>query len=117
MMRTTFVALCLLSPLLPACTVGEVDTVPVAPSGLTATPVSGAVHLTWKDNSVDEIHFMVMRMMHGHDTEMTAIGTANADVTEYHDATVESGMTYMYIVGAMSDGGESDSNEVQLAVP
>ena len=108
---------------LPACMVGSIEDVasgPPAPSELKATAESGGVHLTWKDNSTDETHFMVMRMMHDHDdhgaeAEMKPIATVDANMTTYHDATVEPGMTYMYMVGAMgASGGESDSNEVEL---
>jgi len=36
---------------------------------------------------------------------------------QYHDAPLTSGMTYVYMVMAMNDAGESDSNEVTFAAP
>lgn len=122
MKPTTLLAVLLLSVPVAGCMVGEVPGLPPAPpTELKATSVSGGVHLTWKDNSTDEMHFMVMRMMEGHagaEAEMKEIGSVDANVTAYHDATVESGMTYMYTVAAMADGGgEADSNEVELVAP
>lgn len=110
--------LLVLSLLSTACDVGEVPTLPPAPTQLTATPAAGGLHLTWKDNSEDEMHFMVMRMMHDHgDSKMEAIASVEENVTEYHDTSVESGMTYMYEVAAMNDTGESDSNQIEIAAP
>jgi hypothetical protein len=105
-----------------ACDVGQVEPAPTPPTELSATAVGGAVHLTWKDNSIDEMHFMVMRMVHDPDAhggaaEMTALATLAENATEYHDAAIESGMTYMYQVAAMNDVGESDSNEIELVAP
>ena len=115
-MRTTLAVL--VSFCLAACDVGEVAPLPPAPTQLTATPASGGLHLTWKDNSEDEMHFMVMRMMHDHGgAAMEPIATLDENTTEYHDANVESGMTYMYEVAAMNDVGESDSNEIEIAAP
>jgi hypothetical protein len=108
---------------LPGCMVGQIEdvgSVPPAPTELKAMPAAGGVHLTWKDNSTDEMHFMVMRAMHDHDAhggehEMKPIATVEANMTAYHDTMVESGMTYLYMVAAMgAAGGESDSNEVEL---
>ena len=115
---TRILAILLLAIPATACTVGEVGTPPPAPTELAAKPVSGGLHLTWKDNSEDEMHFMVMRMMHGHgDSTMQAVATLGENTTEYHDANIESGMTYMYEVAAMNDSGESDSNQVEIAAP
>ena len=122
MTRITLAALLMSLPV-TGCMVGEIEglgTVPPAPTELKATPVSGGIHLTWKDNSTNEMHFMVMRMMHDHGAEptMKPIATVDPDMTSYHDTAVESGMTYMYMVGAMGEaGGESDSNEVELVAP
>jgi fibronectin type 3 domain-containing protein len=125
-MKRTIVAALLVFLPLAGCMVGEIEgigTAPPAPTELKATPVSGGIHLTWKDNSTDEMHFMVMRMMHDHDDHgaeptMKPIATVDPNVTAYHDTTIESGMTYMYMVGAMGEaGGESDSNEVELVAP
>lgn len=89
------------------------------PSQLSAVSADGGVDLTWKDNSADEMHFMVMRMMHEGPTagQMTELANLDENVAGYHDASIESGMTYMYKVSAMNERGESDSDEVILSVP
>lgn len=111
----------LLLVLLSACTVGEVgpaEPAPAAPSDLSVAAENGA-HLTWRDNSLDEEHFMVMRMeMHtGKAGSYEPLATVDAGVTKYHDATIASGTMYMYMVTAMNVGGESDSNEVTFDAP
>lgn len=106
------------------CMVGEVPAAgtaaaPAAPTALTAMHMNGGAHLTWKESTTDALHFMVMRMMHDGPTagQMTELATVAPDATEYHDATVEAGMTYMYMVSAMNDAGEGDSNEVTFIAP
>jgi hypothetical protein len=48
---------------------------PVAPSGLSASPLSGGAHLTWTDNSDNEVEFMVMRMRDGVDAEYSIVAS------------------------------------------
>ena len=60
---------------------------------------------------------MVMRMVDGVDTEYEIISTVPFDTEQYHDAPLTSGTTYMYMVMAMNDAGESDSNEVTFDAP
>ena len=124
MMKQLCAVLWLVIFLPTGCVVGEVGTTsasaPVAPSDLEATAVdSGGIHLMWTDNSTDEQHFMVMRMMHDDTTDeaMKSIATLSKDAVEYHDTAVESGMSYMYMIAAMNDGGESDSDAVELVAP
>lgn len=91
---------------------------PAAPSGLTVALLSGGGHLTWKDNSDDETQFMVMRKEMGSTADFTAIATPTFNTTQYHDAPLTAGKTYLYTVMAMNNSGESDlSNEVTLAIP
>jgi len=81
--------------------------------------IGGGAHLTWKDPAADAMHFMVMRMMHDGPTagQMTELASVAAGGAEYHDATIEAGMAYMYMVAAMNDVGESDSSEVSFVAP
>jgi fibronectin type III domain protein len=89
---------------------------PAAPSGLAAEALGDGAHLTWTDNSDDETGFMVMRMEHP-DGDYEELGTVPFDTTQYHDEPLTSGTTYMYMVMAINDGGESDSNEVLFTAP
>ncbi len=116
---------------LGGCMVGE-DLPPgstlEAPSQLTVRAAAGDAHLTWKDNSADEAHFMVMRMEmtehgaseHEHDTdhELSAVATLDAGATDYHDTQLVAGHEYMFAVSAMNAAGtEAESNEVTFTAP
>ncbi len=91
---------------------------PAAPSGLTVALLSGGGHLTWMDNSDDETQFMIMRKEMGSTAAFTAIATPTFNTTQYHDAPLTAGRTYVYAVMAMNNSGESEmSNEVMLAIP
>lgn len=94
---------------------------PAAPTALTAEVLTGGAHLTWKDNSTDETQFMVMRMEvggAGGAGAYAAVATPTFNTTQYHDAPLTAGKTYMFMVMAMNDAGESDpSNEVMIAMP
>lgn len=89
---------------------------PVAPSQLAAAVVGGGAHLTWKDNSADEEHFMVERMVHGAGN-YAEVATVPFDTGQYHDTNVTAGTTYMYRVTAMNAAGEAISNEVSIQIP
>ena len=92
--------------------------VPAAPSMLTVELLEGGGHLTWKDNSDNETQFMIMRMEVGGSADYAVVASPPFDTTAYHDAPLTAGKTYMYMVMAMNDAGESEStNEVMLAVP
>ena len=89
---------------------------PAAPSMLTAMPLSGGAHLTWKDNSSDEEMFMIMRKEgSGNFATLTMIPF---DMTQYHDATTMTGKTYTFMVHAMRGSALSDpSNEAMVTIP
>lgn len=89
---------------------------PTAPSQLSAVALSGGAHLTWKDNSGDEVHFMVERMKHGAGG-YEPVATLPFGSTQYHDGSLVTGAVYMYRITAMNDQGESDSNEVTFTAP
>jgi hypothetical protein len=60
---------------------------------------------------------MVMRMEDGVDTDYQVLETLEFDTTLFHDAPLASGSTYMYMIMAMNDDGESESNEVTFDAP
>lgn len=90
-----------------------------APSELTVMPVAGGAHLTWKDNSDNEAEFMVERKTESGD--WVTIDTVEFDMTQYHDASVMPGTTYVYRVMAMPEGGHGHtgaySGEVTFMAP
>ena len=89
---------------------------PEAPTQLTVAALSGGAHLTWKDNSTDEAHFMIERMKHGAGG-YEPLASVPFNTTAYHDAPLVAGTVYMYRITAMNDDGESDSNEVSFTAP
>ena len=94
---------------------GDADATPAAPTALAVSNVSGGAHLTWTDTSDNEDHFMIMRKLQGgtfDDVDMLAFNTS-----QYHDSSVVSGMTYVYMVVAMNGKGEASSAEVTFAAP
>ena len=105
--------------LLAACGSGDdvSGSPPAAPSRLTAEPLAGGAHLTWTDNADNETEYMVMRMVDGVDTEYRVVATLPFDAGQYHDAPLTSRITYMYMVMAMNDDGQTASNEVTFAAP
>ncbi len=90
---------------------------PAAPSNLAATPLGAGAHLTWKDNSMDESEFVIMRMRRGTDTAMTELGRVPFNGTAFHDEPIVAGATYMYMVIATNETGESESNEATFVAP
>lgn len=97
---------------------GSGASVPAAPTELTAAVLSGGAHLTWKDNSSDETQFMIMRKEMGSTADFAVVATPTFNTTQYHDAPLTAGKTFMYMVMAMNDSGESEpSNEAMIAIP
>lgn len=89
---------------------------PAAPSMLTAQPLLGGVHLTWKDNSSDEEMFMIMRK-EGTSAFATLV-MVEFNIVQYHDTAVTPGKTYTYMVNAMKGDQLSDpSNEAMIQLP
>jgi hypothetical protein len=83
---------------------------------LSAEPLGGGAHLTWVDASDNETEFMIMRM-NAEGGEYETLATVPFDTTQYHDAPLSAGTTYMYVVTAMNDAGMSESEEVEFAAP
>jgi hypothetical protein len=97
---------------------GGGDAPPAAPSDLTVVPREGAAHVTWKDNSSNEAHFMVTRKAQGAAGDYATIATVPVNTAVYHDAAVTRGTAYTYRIVAMNDAGDaSESNEVTFTVP
>jgi hypothetical protein len=69
-----------------------------APSGLTAAPMGGGVHLTWKDNASDEDGFDIERSDAA--SSFGALDGVPFDSVSYHDSAVTLGITYTYRVRA-----------------
>ncbi len=90
---------------------------PAAPTGLVAAELGGGAHLTWTDTSDDELEFAVTRMEEGVDDDYVEIATVPFDTVQFHDATLTSGATYMYMVMSTNDGGEGHSNVVTFVAP
>jgi len=98
---------------------------PAAPSNLNAYSTSWRdVHLSWQDNSDNEIGFHIQRRYEGSAPgEYTTIGAVKENSTSFHDFTVEGGLTIYYKVGAYNLGHESPVNltytipEVPPAMP
>ena len=89
---------------------------PAAPSMLTATPLSGGAHLTWKDNSSDEEMFMIMKKEGS--GSFATLTMVPFNTTQYHDTATMSGKTYTYMVHAMKGDTLSDpSNEAMVTIP
>lgn len=95
---------------------GPDDSRPEAPTDLMAAALDGGAHLTWEDNSDNETEFMIQRKLEA-DAEYTTVATVPFDTTQYHDAPLESGTTYMYMVMAMNDRGESAAAELTFTAP
>ena len=83
---------------------------PIAPSGLTATVISGAqINLSWTDNSDNEDGFKIERKTGT--IGYTQIGTVGAGVITYQDSGLDCGTTFYYRVRAYNkDAGSSGSS-------
>ena len=90
---------------------------PAAPEMLTAEELSGGAHLTWVDASDNEDEFMIMKMDVTAGGEYEHVANVPFDTTQYHDAPLVSGNTYMFMVTAMNAAGSSDSEEIEFTMP
>ncbi len=100
---------------LAACTTDDAG--PVAPSNLSVSPLGAGGHVTWKDNSNDESEFILMRQQMGTDTAMKELARVPFNGTAYHDEPITSGVTYMYMVVATNESGESESDHATFVAP
>ncbi len=75
--------------------------VPAAPSGLTATPGTTSIELSWNDNSDNETGFSIERTITG--GFFALIGNTAADVTTFTDDNAAPGIEYTYRVRAYNN--------------
>jgi hypothetical protein len=101
-----------------ACSSVTVNTIPAAPSNLSATAASGTkVNLAWTDNSSNETGFKIQRSSNG-GSSWTQIATVGQGVTSYSDTAVSKKKTYQYRVAAYNGAGTSDwSNVATVTTP
>jgi hypothetical protein len=79
---------------------------PVAPSNLSATPISGTqINVAWSDNASSEDGFYLERSENG--GAYARIATVAANVTSHSDIGLPSGTTYSYRVQAFNGAGAS----------
>ena len=90
---------------------------PGAPGSLTAVmDGNSAVHLTWKDNSMNEEEFIIERSSSPATTWAEA-GRVGYNVTSFTDTTVSPGTSYSYRVKASNATGNNTSYTVTITTP
>ena len=91
---------------------------PAAPSNLVAAaPAPTQVDLTWKDNSSDEMAFLIQRAPAGQNT-FTQVGMVGPNTSTWSDKTVQPKTGYVYQVIASGPGGASlPSNLATVTTP
>jgi titin len=88
---------------------------PVAPTALTATPVSSSqINLTWTNNSNNETGFKVERGS-SKKGPWILMATTAASVVSYQDTGLAAGRTYYYRVRATNAVGDSANTSVMSA--
>lgn len=92
---------------------------PNPPSNLKVTELTGGGHVTWKDNSDDEAQFMVERKVGT--GQFAVLAALPFNTTQFHDAPLMAGATYVYRVMAMGkegghEGKDEYSNEVAFTL-
>ena len=100
-----------------SCTSDDAASGPAAPTNLAATPLGAGAHLTWKDNSMNESEFIVMRQQTGVDTAMRELGRVPFNGNSFHDEPITAGATYMYMIVATNEDGENESNHATFVAP
>ncbi len=88
---------------------------PAAPSGLTATAVSGSqINLAWGDNATNETEFILEVSTDG-GTTFAFLTTRPANSTSHSHTGLESERTYHYRAKARNGGGDSAWSNVAFA--
>ncbi len=83
---------------------------PPAPTGLTVTPSSGQIDVSWTLSGADDYSLIgVYRSSDGGVTyQLVAILPSSA--TSYDDPNVQAGTSYQYYVATINDSGQSDTS-------
>jgi hypothetical protein len=90
---------------------------PEAPSGLAAAAASGAINLTWTDNSSNEVEFEIERSLTS-ESDYALLATVEADLVSYSDTSGVPGTTYYYRIRASNGGGYSAyTAELSIILP
>jgi len=91
------------------------DSIPAAPDGLSASPVSASqINLNWNDNSNNETTFRVMRSADGI-AGWTSIATVGMNVNSYLISNLLSNTRYFYRVRAENFTGSSAYSSISNA--
>ncbi len=91
------------------------DSIPAAPDGLSASPVSASqINLNWNDNSNNETTFRVMRSADGI-AGWTSIATVGMNVNSYLISNLLSNTRYFYRVRAENFTGSSTYSSISNA--
>ena len=104
-----------LSFALTACASDDEGTAPAAPTNLSVSPLGAGAHLTWKDNSTDETEFVIMRQQAP--SAMAELSRVPFNGTSYHDEPITAGATYVYMIVATNENGDSQSNQAMFVAP
>jgi hypothetical protein len=91
---------------------------PIAPGGLKAVAVSSSqVNLTWKDNSTNELNFIIARATSSGGPYFD-VGSVSSNVTNFTDSFLLDNTIYYYLVRAQAYNIDSiDSNEAGALTP
>ena len=90
---------------------------PQAPTLLAVTeePSNGAVQVDWRDNTMVESIYRVMRSNDG--TTFDQVEGLPANTTTFLDRTVQPGETHTYKIVAFNPSGTAESNTLEIAIP
>jgi autotransporter-associated beta strand protein len=88
---------------------------PAAPSGLTATTVSGCeIDLTWTNNATNATDLVIQRSTDG--VNFYQIGAVMRSATNFADTSLPTGTTYYYrVIANNADGNSLNSNTAQAS--
>lgn len=91
------------------------DTMPIAPSNLTAVAISGSqINLTWMDNSNNETGFRLDRKKD--QSASSDLLPINQDATSYSDNNLLDGTKYIYKIVSYNSTGNSDYSNETFAI-
>jgi hypothetical protein len=92
------------------------QTIPIAPSGLTATAVSTTrIDVTWTDNSNNETAFRIQRCAGSACTDFVQVGMTTA--TTFSNGGLTESTAYRYRIVAYNSAGSAFSNIADAATP